>query len=218
MKTYYESFKALLQEEKKEEAVLYALDLIKKEEVDVIDLYTQILTPALNNMESKGPEDSVGVWEEHIRTAIVRTIVECCYPYVIEKRNQRNIKNKGRAIVLCPPEEYHDLGARMCADFFTINGYSSTFVGSNTPDWDFYKAIEIVQPDWVAISVSNYYNLAATKRIIEKIKSINPHKFKIIVGGYAFNRNPEYYKVVGADYYACTYQDIENIVQSEVTK
>jgi len=218
MKKEYEVFKTLLEEEKKEEAFSFVMDLLKNKKIDIIELYTNILAPSLNNMECKLEDKNICIWKEHVRTAIIRTIVESCFPYVIEKREELNYPKVVTAVVLCPPEEYHDLGARMVADFFTICGYHSIFVGSNTPYHDFYNAIEVINPDIIAISVSNYYNLVLTKKIIGDLKKVDRCSFKIIVGGYAFNKNVENYKAVGADYYANTYFDIEKICRNEVGK
>ena len=90
MKEYYELFKTLLEEEKKEEAFSFVMDLLKDQKVDVVELYGSVLTPALNNMECRLDDRKICVWKEHVRTAIVRTIVECCYPYVLEKKKELN--------------------------------------------------------------------------------------------------------------------------------
>ncbi len=214
----YETFLALLEEEKKEEALAFVMDLLKNKKMDVLDLYIDILAPSLNNMECNLADRNICIWKEHVRTGIIRTIVECCFPYVMEKKYELNHSNAGIAVVLCPPEEYHDLGARMVTDFFTICGYHSIFVGSNTPYHDFYNAINVICPNIVAISVSNYYNLASTKKIISDLKKVDSCYFKIIVGGHAFTKNIDNYKMVGADYYANSYLDIEKITRNEVLK
>lgn len=218
MDNHYHAFVALLEEEKKEEALFYIMDLLKNKEVDIIELYSNILAPALNNMECKLEDKNICIWKEHIRTAIIRTIVECCFPYIIEKKKELNYSEAKTAVVLCPPEEYHDLGARMVADFFTICGYHSIFVGSNTPYQDFYNAIEVIHPDVVAISVSNFYNLVSTKKIIGELRKVDTCSFKVIVGGHAFQQNPENVKMVAADYYANTFEDIVRIARNEVVK
>ena len=213
MKNFAEEFKQILETENKEKAVEYALDLLKEKKIGVIGLYSEILAPALNNMYCSLSDKDVCIWKEHVRTAIVRTIVECCYPFVIEM-SDKNL-NKGSAVILCPPEEYHDLGARMVADYLKICGYSAVFVGSNTPYSDFYNAIEKIKPDLIAISVSNYYNLVATKKIIEDLRKKTDSR--IIVGGYAFSMNSANVAMVGADYYAETFEDIKNIVEKEAS-
>lgn len=101
----------------------------------------------------------------------------------------------------------------MVADFLTISGYNAVFVGSNTPYSDFYNAVEKIKPDLIAISVSNYYNLVVTKKIIEDLRKKTDSK--IIVGGYAFSMNSDNAFMVGADYYAETFENIKNIVEKE---
>ena len=51
---------------------------------------------------------------------------------------------------------------------------------------------------YVAISVSNYYNLINTRRMISRIKEAGG-KSRVVVGGNAFEKNPDYWKEVGAD-------------------
>ena len=132
----------------------------------------------------------------------------------MKKRDSLGAKKDLTAVVICPPEEYHDLGARMVVDFFTICGCHSVFVGSNTPYQDFYNAIDIIRPDIVAVSVSNYYNLVVTKKIITDVKAAMNYPVKIVVGGSAFMLEDDKYKVIGADYLAKTFDDIKMIVEA----
>lgn len=212
MNTFFEKFKQLLETENKQKTVEYALELIQNRKVDVVRLYEEILTPALNQMQCKLEEKHLCIWKEHIQTAIVRTIVECCYPYVLYHRDQLNIGGQGRAVILCPPEEYHDLGARMVSDFFVLCGCESIFVGSNTPYTDFYNAVDTINPDIIAISVSNYYNLVVTKKIITDLKNKIKSPVKIITGGNAYLNRKDNLEAVGADFFAQTFEDIQEIV------
>ncbi len=216
METIYKQFEVFFEEENKEEAVKYIIGKLQAGELDVIELYTKILTPSLNNMTCKLADKRICIWKEHVKTAIVRTIVENCYSYVIHKRNDLNYPKRGVAAILCPPEEYHDLGARMVADFFTIGGYEAIYVGSNTPYQDFYNAVHVIKPEVVAISVSNYYNLVAAKKMIEELKKALDYPLKIVVGGHAFHDDAEKYKLIGADYYASSYEDILKLAKGEV--
>lgn len=213
MEKIMNEFKNYFEDENKEQAVKYILSKLENGEIDVLDLYMEILTPVQNETQCKLEDKRICIWKEHVRTSIIRTIVECCYPYIIEKRNRMNYGYTGTAVVICPPEEYHDLGARMVSDFFTICGLNSIYVGSNTPYRDFYQAIDIVRPDIVAISVSNYYNLVVTKKIIEDIRKTVTYPLKIVVGGHAFNADETKYKQFGADYFAKTFDDIVKIVE-----
>lgn len=216
METIYKQFEVFFEEENKEEAVKYILDKLQSGEIDVIDMYAKILTPLLNNMTCKLADKRICIWKEHVKTAIVRTIVENCYTYVITKRNHLNYPKRGVAAILCPPEEYHDLGARMVADFFTIAGYEAIFVGSNTPYQDFYNAVDVIRPEVVAISVSNYYNLVAAKKMIEELKKALDYPLNIVVGGSAFHDDTAKYQLIGADYFAASYEDILKLAEDEV--
>lgn len=214
----YQELHELFDNENKEEAVMYILNKLERNEIDIIELYVNILTPLLNDTNYKLDDKKVCIWKEHVRTAIGRTIVECCYPFVIKKREEYHSSQKGVATVLCPPEEYHDLGARMVADFFTIAGFDTIFVGGSTPYQDFYHAIPIINPKVVAISVSNYYNLVAAKRMIEELRQKIKSPIKVVVGGYAFHEDEKAkVKAVGADYYAHAFEDILQIAEDGVT-
>lgn len=215
MNPLLEQFESLLQKEQKEDAVKLALNLLSSQQMDPVTLYTDILTPCLNNITCALADKRLCVWKEHVRSATVRTIIECAYPYILEQRDLNKTPIKGKAVVLCPPEEYHDIGARMVADFFTLSGFDTIFVGSNTPYQDFYDAADLIKPDIIAISVSNHYNLVITKKIISELRNRFNKNCQIIVGGNAFKNNPANIKSVGADGYAQTYSDIQNITLKE---
>ncbi len=217
MNQLLDEFKVFFENEKKEQAVMYIMSKLQTKEIDVIDLYSNILTPSLNNIKCDLEDKRICIWKEHVKTAIVRTIVECSYPYVLEKRNSMNLPRKGVAVVICPPEEYHDLGARMAADFFTISGFDAIYVGSSTPYQDVYYAIPMIRPSIIAVSVSNYYNLVAAKKMIAEMKGKASYPFKVVVGGYAFRDDTmNKLKSVGADYYVNTYEDILHLADREV--
>ncbi len=193
------NFISALDSQDKERAVMVCKESLESGNVEVIDLYLDILTPALRSWDCDYASDRLCIWNEHIRSSIVRTVMECCFPYIVKKRRDNGSeKNDQTVAVLCPPEEYHEIGARMISDIFTIAGYNSIFVGANTPLDTFLEAAKKLSPMYVAISVSNYYNLINTRRMISRIKEAGG-KSRVVVGGNAFEKNPDYWKEVGAD-------------------
>lgn len=201
MKTLYGEFRKALDAQDKEKALELCLKSLEAGKITVQDLYIQILTPALNDWKCDYNTDRLCIWNEHVRSSIVRTIIECCYPHIIRLRKEKTGDAIGpKVAVVCPPEEYHEIGARMVADFFSIAGYDVVFVGANTPQESFMEAIGVVKPMYVALSVSNYYNLINTRRIVNRLRE-RVKDLKIIVGGNAFNSNPGYWKEIGADMY-----------------
>ncbi|MGH4122163.1 MAG: cobalamin B12-binding domain-containing protein [Clostridium sp.] len=212
MESIYNKFINLLELEDKENAVDYILSLLEEKKVDIVSLYTDILGPSLNNMKCNVKEGKVCIWKEHVRSSIIRTIIECCYPYVIKEKNKnyKNI-NYGKVIVICPSEEYHEIGARIVSDFFTLCGYETIFVGSNTPENEFLKVIDYVNPKYLAISVTSSYNLVSAKDTIEKIRNSTDKKLNILVGGHAFKNNPAALKNTKADMVIDNFDDIKNL-------
>lgn len=207
----YDEFLELLEAEDKPKAVRYALNLLDSGEMDVVSLYTKILTPSLNEMQCRLTDKRICIWKEHVRTAIVRTIVECCYAYVIKELDAAGVVQNHTAVVICPPEENHDMGARMVADYFTLCGWNTVFVGSNTPYEDFLNASSIIRPDIIAISIHNYYTIVEARKIIADLRTKMGDSLKIVVGGYAVRESTGNFATLGADYHVETFEDIRKI-------
>ena len=96
----------------------------------------------------------------------------------------------------------------MVADFFTLAGYDVTFVGANTPIDTFIASVGLVKPRYVAISVTNYYNLVALRKAIERIRDVLPEGTEILVGGRAFEGRPDLADELGADRLVSTFEEI----------
>ncbi len=212
MHPFYHEFAGLLDNEDKEGCVRSVLSLLAESKAGIVELYNQVLTPAVNTPPS-GPDRQTVIWLEHVRTSIVRTIIECCYPRVLEEKEATfGPGYRGKVIIACPSDEYHDLGARMVCDFFTLCGYDVIFIGANTPENEIATAVRHIEPACIGISVSNYYHLVAAGRLVkllERMRSEPGYDFKIIMGGSAFERNPDLYRQMGADLLLQTYEDIK---------
>ncbi len=211
----YEQIQSCLSQENKHGCINIVLDELSNSRIDIVTLYNEILTPALREKYYLKSDKEICIWEEHVRTSIIRTIIECCYPYVINERdNKYHSTLKDKVIVVCPTEELHEIGARMVSDFFTLSGFDTIFVGANTPQLEIIEAIEHINPTYVAVSVTCYYNLLAAMRTIKSIIDIRNKgglDFTIIVGGYAFKKNPEMLDKMGADLLLDTFDDIKNL-------
>lgn len=210
MKEFYEEFLAALQAENKEKAVQLSMKALEDERLTVIELYEMILMPALNNIVNEYKQDGDLIWREHVRSGIVRTIIELAYSYILKERAKRPLKNE-KVIVMCPEYEDHELGARMVSDYFLLEGYDTTFIGARTPLVTVKKAIEMIKPDYLCISVTNVYNLVSVKRTIQAIQETADYDLKIALGGRALASNPEAYEWVGAHVLLNGYEDIKNL-------
>ncbi len=182
--TLFTKIKNDLLNNNKQSAVKTVLDALEQS-LDVTVLYEDILTPILNSIDCE-PGDYRCVWLEHQMSAITRSLVELSYPYVI-KDKETLIEDKN-VLVVCPKEEYHELGAVMGTQMLERAGFSTTFIGANTPLDTIESALKSVAFDYVVLSVSNSYNLVAVKRIITHLRTHFP-TLKILGAGRGFIHN-----------------------------
>ena len=209
MHPLYEAFAAHLDAEDKDACVRFALDHLQNRDLYVTTLYDELLKPSLYADFCKEDDQRICIWKEHVRTSIVRTIIECCYPYVMRERDAAGKMDKGMAAVLCPPEEWHDVGARMVADFFTLAGFKTTFVGVNTPRREIINALRYLRPDYIAVSITNYYNLVASREIVREMLQLRDvFPFKLVLGGQACRGNSGACQAMQADYLLQTSTEI----------
>jgi len=208
----YEKFVECLENDDKPNAVRIALDALETGKVGIVELYNELLMPVQNKMELEERRESVAIWKEHFRTSVVRTVIEYCYPRVVNE-GMRNSFRAGRKkiLIFCPVEEYHDVGARMIADFFTLCGHQVYFLGSNTPPEALLQAMVRLRPEVIAMGVSNYFNLVAARRTIEDVRKILGDEISIILGGAAFKDNLSVVKEIGGDYYVDSYDAVVRI-------
>jgi len=110
---------------------------------------------------------------------------------------------KGKAIVSAGPNEFHEVGARMVADFMEMDDWDVTFLGTNTPVSDLLDVLKRHKPLVVALSVATVFNLDSARQIIQMIKEDQETRgVKVMVGGLAFNNMPHLWETIGADGYA----------------
>lgn len=192
-------------------------EAVSNGEITVPQLYEKILAPALNRLEADEADLDDLIWREHAMSSIVRSIIEALYPQVLEERNRRGLAIDRSVLIFCPAREEHEIGARMVADFFLVLGYKVTYIGANTPEKTIIKAIERVKPDYLCISVSNPFNLFATRQLIENIRQKFGREMKIIVGGHAFSGKPDAVQQVKPDKVLQAFADVETLRGEEVS-
>lgn len=214
MNRYYDEFMELFSNNLMDRCVIWAMELVKEEKLTIPELYTDILIPALYSIDDCPESDPGCIWDEHVKTSIVRTIIEVLYPTVIELWEKTN-KNDTKIVLTCPEKEFHEIGLRMMADFFKINGYQVIYVGSNTPRKQIWEVIRSEKPEYVGISVTDYYLLSEAKKIIERIKVECSKDIKILLGGQAFRNNPHTVEDFGGDLYIENYNDVLSLGRGE---
>jgi methanogenic corrinoid protein MtbC1 len=142
--------------------------------------------------------------EEHYCTAATQLIMGQLSSYVF------GTERMGRSMVAAAVDgESHDIGIRMVADFFELEGWDSYYLGANTPEDAIVQAIVEQKADLLALSVTASFRVNLAAKAIEAVRAATPG-VRILVGGYPFLVSPNLWRRVGADGSA---RDAEDAVQ-----
>ena len=90
------------------------------------DIYLYIFTPVQHEICRLWQTNQVNVAQAHYCTAATQVIVSRLYPYIFNA--QRNGQNM---VMTCVGGELHELGDRMVADLFAMEGWDSYNLGAN---------------------------------------------------------------------------------------
>lgn len=183
----YEEFDQAFQTLNQERCIQLSYDALSNETISIEDLYENVLRKSLLVLTDKETDPTHKIWKEHIQSAIVRTIIEMAYPFVLKQR-KTNLNKK--AAIVCPDGEQHELGARMVSDYLRILGFETYFVGRDTPRLEFLDMIKTLNLDVVAISVTNYYNLSKALQTVVDVKEHFP-EVTLVAGGRGLDLNAE---------------------------
>jgi methanogenic corrinoid protein MtbC1 len=178
------SLAARLVERDRHGAIELALAAVADGSLTVPEMHTQVLGPLLVEIGSAWQHGTERVWQEHLASHTVATIVEALYPTVIAQL--ADVERIGQSVVLaCPPKEQHELGLRMLADRFELAGYDVTYVGADTPLAEIVAAAKATRADLVALSISTVYERVEFRCFIDSLREHLP-AVRITVGGPAF--------------------------------
>jgi hypothetical protein len=185
MLSLYTQFIQYLEQSDKEACVRFVIAALQENRVDIVTLYNEILSPALTQPICTSTQKELCIWEEHVRTSIIRTIIENCFLFVTQERDRKyHSAPRSKVIMVCPTEELHEI----------------------------VNAIKYIQPAYVAISITNYFNLIAARNAVSRIcTQKGPFNFKVILGGLACRYHPETCLEMGADLLLQTFEDIQKL-------
>jgi methanogenic corrinoid protein MtbC1 len=182
----------------------------------VRDIYLKVFQRVQHEIGRLWQENRLSVAQEHYCTAATQMIMSQLYPYVFTS------EKIGRTMVAaCVAGDLHEIGVRMVADFFEMEGWDTFYLGANTPAPDILKMIEDRNADLMLISATMTFHIAAVGRLIDSIRANrSTGDVKIMVGGYPFNVEPELWRDVGADAFSANALDAigvaDQLVGSEV--
>lgn len=140
--------------------------------------------------------NQVTVAQEHYCTAATQLIISQLYPHIFGSERVGK-----RVLAMSVGGELHEIGIRMVADFFELEGWDTYYLGANMPAASVVDAVADHAADVLAISVTLTPHLGKAVEMIEAVRQQRPAT-KIMVGGYPFNVAHDLWRKVGADGYA----------------
>lgn len=162
------------------------------------DIYLHVFQRCQYEMGRLWQTNQVSVAQEHFCTAATQLIMSQLYPYLFSTERIGR-----RMVATCVGDELHELGIRMVADFFEMEGWDTYYLGSNTPAQSVLQSVADQQADVLAISATMTFHVKKVRELIDQVRAAYAsEQIKIIVGGYPFNVEPELWRQIGADGYA----------------
>ncbi|MFA6222763.1 MAG: cobalamin-dependent protein [Desulfomonilaceae bacterium] len=178
-------------------ATILIMEAVDKGE-SIKDIYLYVFQRSQYEIGRLWHSNRVSVAQEHYCSAATQLIMSQLYSRIFSN------EKIGRTLVAaCVGGELHEIGVRMVADFFEMEGWDTYYMGANTPASSIIEAIDKRHADVVGISSSTPLHRSALKDLISSIREFDPNKkVKILVGGYTLRTSPELWKRLGADGFA----------------
>lgn len=164
--------------------------------VDVGDVYTDILAPALRRIGDRWAAGEIDVAEEHRASGIATRLVGR-----LGSRAVRRGRARGTIVLGSPAGERHALVVAMLADLLRLEGWDVCDLGPDTPSESFVHVLTTIGPvDAVGLSVTDPRCLDACAHTCAALRTAGV-TVPIFVGGQAIT-GEAHAAELGADGYA----------------
>jgi methanogenic corrinoid protein MtbC1 len=175
---------SLLEDHDRPGAVTAALDAVERGEIGIEELYAQVLSPLMVQVGEGWQTGQVRIWEEHLATSAVRTIVEALYPEVLRIKAERG-ENGRRVLLACPPHEYHELGLRMLADRFELAGWTVFLLGADVPGFELLDASRRLDIEILVMTTKTLFHQVKIRDHVDRLAKVAPG-LRVLVDGVSY--------------------------------
>lgn len=164
----------------------------------VKEIYLHVFQPCQQEVGRLWQHNQLSVAQEHYCTAATQLVMSQLYPQIFSAD-----KTGRRLVAACVGGELHEIGVRMVADFFELEGWDTYYLGANAPATAIVKAVKDREADVLGLSVTMSFHLGRVQRVIEDLRaSALGARTKVLVGGYPFLAAEKLWKSIGADGWA----------------
>jgi MerR family transcriptional regulator, light-induced transcriptional regulator len=178
------------------------------------DIYLHVFQRTQYEIGRLWQMNRISVAQEHFCTAATQLIMSQLYPHIFTSPRLGR-----RLVATCVASELHEIGVRMVADFFEMEGWDTYYLGANTPSTSIIRTLDERRADILAISVTITSHVAVVAELIQQVhRSQVGKRVKILVGGYPFNISPELWQYVNADGSATDAQQAIEVANQIISK
>jgi len=170
------------------------MDAVRKG-TTIRDIYLHVFQRSQYEIGRLWQTNEIGVGQEHLCTAATQLIMSQLYPLMFGSERKHR-----RIVAACVGGDLHEIGIRMVADFFEMDGWDTFYLGADVPTSSILQTVFDRQAHVLAISTTLLTNVGTVANLIAAVR-VNPacRQLVILVGGYPFNIAPDLWREVGAD-------------------
>jgi methanogenic corrinoid protein MtbC1 len=193
-----------------------ALDLVQeaiRSGIGLREIWLRVFQDSQYEVGRLWQSNRISIAQEHYCTAATQAIMSRLYSQVF------STPRRGRILVTaCTPGEIHEMGMRMLADIFEMEGWDTYHLGANMPATALVDFVAQRRPNLVGLSATMTFHLEGVATIINALrKSEKTRDVGILVGGRAFNREPGLWRQIGANGYARDANDALTVAEALAT-
>jgi MerR family transcriptional regulator, light-induced transcriptional regulator len=182
----YEEFKSIVNQLDQHKLYFFVEDLVKARQLTLLELYDWITRVLIETVPLESSD--LSIFDEHVKVNALKSLLAIRF---------NGEQCPSRKVMICTlHEEQHDLGMAMIDNYLTINNQLVMRSGADTPIPSIIAGIGNYQPDFLIVSVTNFYHLTKLNDLLASVRQLYPH-LKIIVGGVAVNANKATYEAMG---------------------
>ncbi|WP_353572953.1 cobalamin-dependent protein [Candidatus Albibeggiatoa sp. nov. BB20] len=179
------------------------LDSVENKGINIKEIYLDVFQYAQYEIGRLWQMNKISVAQEHYCTAATQLIMSQLYIHIFSTDRQDKAM-----VATCVGGDLHELGVRMVADFFEMDGWDTYYLGANTPALSVLQELKLRGANLLAVSATMTFHLRAAEALIASVRADPQYQnIKIMVGGHPFNLEPNLWKQMGADGYAQNAQE-----------
>ncbi|WP_051314726.1 cobalamin B12-binding domain-containing protein [Alteribacter aurantiacus] len=158
-----------------------ALKIVKdlRESHSRLDVYMQLVTPAMYQIGRLWEENRITVADEHLATGVCDFVLsQTEYDLVNTEKNDAQPK----AMFFSVQDEWHQLGIRMVSILFKEKGWNVRYLNANLPLDHALNNAKVWKPEVIGMSLALAHRIPEIPDYITAFEKL-PSKPKVLIGG-----------------------------------